>query len=170
MRRPLGCIVQGERQQIHTTMAPVAPGNPTEMELLMGTTTMKAAKLSRFAWLAGAALIAAGAFAFWQSPVIAAEDAVVIPAPTVDEKPSGGLEKAVFAGGCFWGVQGVFQHVKGVANAVSGYSGGDAETAHYQDVGSGATGHAESVEVTYGPSKVTDGQPLHGDVSVSTSP
>ena len=64
-------------------------------------------------------------------------------------------ETVVFAGGCFWGVQGVFQHVKGVQRAVSGYSGGGAATAHYYVVGSGATGHAESVQVTYDPSQVS---------------
>ena len=80
--------------------------------------------------LAGATLIAAAFFASWQSPAGAAEEAVVIPPPALDEKPSPGLEKAVFAGGCFWGVQGVFQHVEGVTNAVSGYAGGEAATAH----------------------------------------
>ncbi len=121
-------------------------------------------------WLIAAAFAAAATVTLWQSPVSAAEDAVVIPPPTLDEKPSTGLEKAVFAGGCFWGVQGVFQHVKGVTSAVSGYSGGDAETAHYEVVGSGSTGHAETVEVTYDPSKVTYGQLLHVFFSVAHNP
>ncbi len=86
--------------------------------------------------LAALMLAAAGA-ALWQSPAVSAEDAVVIPPPAMDEKASGGTEKAVFAGGCFWGVQGVFQHVKGVTNAVSGYAGGDKETADYEMVGTG---------------------------------
>jgi len=120
--------------------------------------------------LGGAAMLAAIAFASWQSAGIAAEEAVVIPAPAVDEKPSSGLEKAVFAGGCFWGVQGVFQHVKGVTNAVSGYSGGAADTAHYEMTSSGTTGHAESVEVTYDPTKVTYGQLLHIYFSVAHNP
>jgi peptide-methionine (S)-S-oxide reductase len=125
----------------------------------------------QLAWFAGAALIAAAiTFATWQSPAGAAEEAVVIPAPAIDEKPSSGLEKAVFAGGCFWGVQGVFQHVKGVTNAVSGYSGGEAGTAQYEMVGTGTTGHAESVEVTYDPSKVTYGQLLHVFFSVAHNP
>jgi peptide-methionine (S)-S-oxide reductase len=115
-------------------------------------------------------MLAAVAVASWQSAGIAAEEAVVIPAPTIDEKPSSGLEKAVFAGGCFWGVQGVFQHVKGVTNAVSGYSGGAADTAHYEMTSSGTTGHAESVEVTYDPSKVTYGQLLHVYFSVAHNP
>lgn len=122
------------------------------------------------AWLGAALLAAAAAFASWQSPAGAAEEAVVIPAPAIDETPSPGLEKAVFAGGCFWGVQGVFQHVKGVTNAVSGYSGGEAGTAQYEMVGTGTTGHAESVEVTYDPSKVTYGQLLHVFFSVAHNP
>ena len=125
---------------------------------------------SPFAWLAGAGLVAALAFAAWQPHAIAAEEAVVIPPPVLDEKPVAGLEKAVFAGGCFWGVQGVFQHVKGVTNAVSGYSGGDKDTAHYEMVGTSTTGHAESVEVTYDPSKVTYGQLLHVFFSVAHNP
>ncbi len=81
-----------------------------------------------------------------------AQNAVVVPAPSVLEALSGtGMEKAVLAGGCFWGVQGVFQHVKGVHNAVSGYAGGKADTANYETVSGGATGHAESVEITFDP-------------------
>jgi peptide-methionine (S)-S-oxide reductase len=119
--------------------------------------------------LAGA-MMAAAALAMWQWPATAAEEAVVIPAPAIDEKPAAGLEKAVFAGGCFWGVQGVFQHVKGVTNAVSGYAGGEKETAHYDMISTGSTGHAESVEVTYDPSKVTYGQLLHVFFSVAHNP
>jgi len=126
--------------------------------------------LPRLGFLAVAALVAATAFAAWQLPAGAAEDAVVIPAPSIDEKPSAASEKAVFAGGCFWGVQGVFQHVKGVTNAVSGYSGGDKDTAHYEMVGSSQTGHAETVEVTYDPSKVTYGQLLQVYFSVAHNP
>ena len=94
--------------------------------------------------LAALILAAAGA-ALWQSPAVSAEDAVVIPPPALDEKAASGSEKAIFAGGCFWGVQGVFQHVKGVSKAVSGYTGGSAENAVYETVGTGRTGHAESV-------------------------
>ena len=82
----------------------------------------------------------------------------------------GGLREGYFAGGCFWGVQGVFQHVKGVTNAVSGCSGGDRETAHYEMVGGGRTGHPETVEVTYDPSKVTYGQLLQVYFSVAHNP
>jgi peptide-methionine (S)-S-oxide reductase len=85
-----------------------------------------------------------------------------LPAPTVDEPASGGpkSETAVLAGGCFWGVQGVFQHVKGVSAAQSGYAGGDAATANYDTVSTETTGHAESVRITYDPSQVTYGQLL----------
>ena len=81
------------------------------------------------------AIAAAGLLA-WQ-PLHAAEEAVVIPPPAQDQPAGDGLETAVVAGGCFWGVQGVYQHVKGVSNAVSGYAGGDAKTASYTSVTSG---------------------------------
>ncbi|CAN7228561.1 peptide-methionine (S)-S-oxide reductase MsrA [Mesorhizobium sp. LjRoot246] len=119
--------------------------------------------------LAALALAAAGA-AFWLTPAVSAEDAVKIPPPALDEKASAGSEKAIFAGGCFWGVQGVFQHVKGVTKAVSGYTGGDKDTAVYETVGSGRTGHAESVEITYDPSKITYGQLLQVYFSVAHNP
>jgi peptide-methionine (S)-S-oxide reductase len=81
-----------------------------------------------------------------------AENAIVVPVATMMEPITGpGMEKAVLAGGCFWGVQGVFQHVKGVQNAVSGYAGGEAATANYETVSGGETGHAESVEITFDP-------------------
>jgi peptide-methionine (S)-S-oxide reductase len=98
------------------------------------------------------------------------EAAVIIPAPAVDERGDGPVEKAVVAGGCFWGVQGVFQHVKGVTNAVSGYAGGSAETAHYEVVGSGLTGHAESVEITFNPAEISYGQILQIFFSVVHDP
>jgi peptide-methionine (S)-S-oxide reductase len=85
-----------------------------------------------------------------------------IPAPTVDEPATGRpkAETAVLAGGCFWGVQGVYQHVKGVNAAESGYAGGDAATANYEAVTTETTGHAESVRITYDPSQVSYGQLL----------
>jgi peptide-methionine (S)-S-oxide reductase len=119
--------------------------------------------------LAALALAAVGA-AFWLTPAVSAEDAVVIPPPSIDEKATSGSEKAIFAGGCFWGVQGVFQHVKGVSKAVSGYTGGSKDTAVYETVGTGRTGHAESVEITYDPSKVTYGQLLQVYFSVAHNP
>ena len=96
----------------------------------------------------------------------------VLPAPSNDlpraAKP--GKETVVFAGGCFWGVQAVFQHVRGVIDATSGYAGGDAKTAQYDLVSTGDTGHAESVRVTYDPSKVTYGQLLQIFFSVAHDP
>ncbi|MBC3920542.1 peptide-methionine (S)-S-oxide reductase MsrA [Undibacterium sp. CY18W] len=103
--------------------------------------------------------------------VHAGEAAVIIPAPVADI-PAGSThtETAVFAGGCFWGVQGVFQHVRGVSNAVSGYAGGKASTAHYEIVGSGATGHAEAVQVTFDPTQVSYGKLLQIFFSVAHDP
>ena len=91
----------------------------------------------------------------------ASASAKTIPVPTVDAPPGQGTsEVAVFAGGCFWGIQGVFQHVKGVSSAVSGYAGGDQKSAIYEVVSSGTTGHAESVQVTFDPKVVSYGQLL----------
>jgi peptide-methionine (S)-S-oxide reductase len=107
-------------------------------------------------------------------PGSAAEVAHVIPAPTVDEQAASGApatsETAVLAGGCFWGVQGVFQHVSGVSSAVSGYAGGQKSTAHYEMVGSGGTGHAESVRVTFDPRKISYGRILQIYFSVAHDP
>jgi len=101
-----------------------------------------------------------------------AAPAVTIPGPTVDEPAgtSGAHETAVLAGGCFWGVQGVYEHVKGVTRAVSGYAGGTESTAHYDMVSTGSTGHAESVEITYDPSRITYGQLLRIYFSVVADP
>lgn len=101
----------------------------------------------------------------------AADAPHAIPAPALDE-PAGTAtsETAIFAGGCFWGVQGVFQHVKGVTRAVSGYAGGDRSTAHYELVGTGDTGHAESVEVTFDPRQVSYGKLLEVYFAVAHDP
>ncbi|MGL5388399.1 MAG: peptide-methionine (S)-S-oxide reductase MsrA [Enterobacterales bacterium] len=99
------------------------------------------------------------------------ETAVAIPAPVKDEASTAShLETAIFAGGCFWGVQGVFQHVKGVTNAVSGYAGGAAQTANYDSVSGGNTGHAESVQVTFDPQQISYGQLLQIYFSVAHNP
>lgn len=98
------------------------------------------------------------------------EDAVLIPPPTLDEVTQAHSETAVFAGGCFWGVQGVFQHVKGVQKAVSGYAGGAANTAEYERVSEGNTGHAESVQVTFDPTQVSYGSLLQIYFSVAHNP
>ena len=81
-----------------------------------------------------------------------------------------GQQTAVIAGGCFWGIQAVFQHVKGVTNATSGYSGGEAKTAQYEIVSTGETGHAESVKITYDPSQITYGELLRVFFSVAHDP
>ncbi|MNQ72161.1 Peptide methionine sulfoxide reductase MsrA/MsrB [compost metagenome] len=94
----------------------------------------------------------------------------MIPPPTLDEITQAHSETAVFAGGCFWGVQGVFQHVKGVKDAVSGYAGGAANTAQYERVSNGNTGHAESVEVTFDPTQVSYGTLLQIYFSVAHNP
>jgi peptide-methionine (S)-S-oxide reductase len=101
---------------------------------------------------------------------VSAQERIPIPAPATASQSSGGTEVAVLAGGCFWGVQGVFQHVDGVRNAVSGYSGGAADTAHYRVVGSGRTGHAEAVEVTFDPGEISYGEILQIFFSVAHDP
>jgi peptide-methionine (S)-S-oxide reductase len=100
-----------------------------------------------------------------------AERAHPIPAPVTDE-PAGGetTEVAVLAGGCFWGVQGVFQHVNGVTSAVSGYAGGEPGTAQYETVSTGATGHAESVRISFDPRRVSYGRILQIYFSVAHDP
>jgi len=102
----------------------------------------------------------------------AAESAVALPAPAMDIPAASvkGPQTAVFAGGCFWGVEAVYRHVKGVSSAVSGYAGGAADTADYHMVGSGTTGHAESVKVIYDPAKVSYGQLLKVFFSVAHDP
>jgi peptide-methionine (S)-S-oxide reductase len=98
--------------------------------------------------------------------------AVAIPGPAVDATlaTAKSQQTAVIAGGCFWGVQAVFQHVKGVISATSGYSGGGAKTAEYELVSTGETGHAESVKITYDPSQITYGQLLRVFFSVAHDP
>jgi peptide-methionine (S)-S-oxide reductase len=119
-----------------------------------------------------AGVIAAAAFGARMTPS-AAEDVKRVPAPVIDASAGTSpvnSEVAIFAGGCFWGVQGVFQHVNGVTRAVSGYAGGAADTAQYEMVGSGATGHAEAVQVTFDPHKVSYGQLLQIYFSVAHDP
>jgi peptide-methionine (S)-S-oxide reductase len=117
------------------------------------------------------ALVLAGLLTF-ATLCTAAERAVVLPSPAVDVPATAakGMQSAVFAGGCFWGVEAVFRHVKGVSSAVSGYAGGSAATANYYAIGTGMTGHAEAVQVTFDPSKVTYGQLLKVFFSVVHDP
>jgi len=123
--------------------------------------------------IAGAAAIALiGVGRVMLGPATSAEPATVIPAPALDlsAPKDATLQTVVLAGGCFWGVQGVFQHTKGVTRAVSGYAGGTKDTANYEIVSSGRTGHAESVEVTFDPSVVSYGAILQIYFSVAHDP
>ncbi|MGB2623301.1 MAG: peptide-methionine (S)-S-oxide reductase MsrA [Candidatus Acidiferrum sp.] len=101
-----------------------------------------------------------------------ANSKAAFPQPALDAPlaPQSGQEIAVLAGGCFWGIQGVFQHLKGVISATSGYSGGAANTAHYEEVSTGATGHAESVKIVFDPSQISYGQVLMIFFSVGHNP
>jgi len=101
-----------------------------------------------------------------------AGSAAAVPAPAADEAraAASGKETVVVAGGCFWGIQAVFQHVKGVISATSGYSGGSVKNPDYETVSSGSTGHAESVKIVYDPSKVTYGELLRVFFSVGLDP
>ena len=105
----------------------------------------------------------------WQAPV-AAETARIIPPPAADETAGQASEVVILAGGCFWGVQGVYQHVAGVLSAVSGYAGGKESDAEYETVSSGRTGHAESVRVTFDPRKISFGRILQIYFSVAHDP
>ncbi|MGI4779041.1 MAG: peptide-methionine (S)-S-oxide reductase MsrA [Janthinobacterium lividum] len=140
-------------------------------ELSTSTTTAeRLITMARRPMLALCALVA-GAAVWHAMPSFAAEAAVVIPAPVDDVAAAApGTQTAVFAGGCFWGVQGVFQHVKGVTNAVSGYAGGESSTAKYDTVGSGRTGHAEAVRISYDPKVVSYGKLLQIYFSVAHNP
>src|ERR1700732_3401413 len=128
--------------------------------------TMPRSLFSRLS-LCAAAVGALAIAAFATGPLFAAEDAVVIPAPAVDVPTSDGVQTVVVAGGCFWGVQGVYQHTAGVVNAVSGYAGGSKSTADYNVVSTGTTGHAESVQIKYDPKKISYGKILQIFFSVA---
>ena len=115
------------------------------------------------------ALAAVGTF--WNIPGRSGEAAVVLPAPAVDNpRAAGPMQTAVLAGGCFWGVQGVYQYTKGVKRVLSGYSGGDRSTAQYEKVGTGRTGHAESVEIVFDPKEISYGEILRIYFSVAHDP
>jgi peptide-methionine (S)-S-oxide reductase len=116
-------------------------------------------------------LLLAGAALLGLAPLYGAEAPVAIAPPAVDNpKAAGPLQTAVLAGGCFWGVQGVFEHVRGVTRVVAGYAGGDRATADYETVSSGSTGHAESVQITFDPAQVSYGQLLQVALSVVFDP
>ena len=130
---------------------------------------MRKTSLSRTTFaLAAAALLAVSWLAV--APSRASEEAVVIPPPAADVAGADGQKTIVLAGGCFWGVQGVYQHTKGVSQAVSGYAGGLERTANYETVGRGTTGHAEAVKITYDPKQVSLGKLLQIYFSVVHDP
>jgi peptide-methionine (S)-S-oxide reductase len=117
-----------------------------------------------------AAAATAGIF-LWHSPLRGAEAPVVIAPPAMDNpKAAGPAQVAVLAGGCFWGVQGVFEHVRGVQKVVAGYAGGEKSTAQYETVSTGSTGHAESVRIIFDPAAISYGQILQIAFSVVHDP
>ncbi|MCY0385796.1 peptide-methionine (S)-S-oxide reductase MsrA [Robbsia sp. Bb-Pol-6] len=148
---------------MNTLNKPTAPAVPSRRRFRAVTPSL-AGKLAL------AAAIGAGALS-WQHAAYSVEEARVVPAPVQDEKAGPArLETAVVSGGCFWGVQGVFQHVRGVSKVVSGYSGGAASTAAYEMVSTGATGHAESVQITFDPARISYGRLLQIFFSVAHNP
>lgn len=117
------------------------------------------------------AVLLGSACLYGKSALFAAEAPTVIAASKADTpKTQGPAQTAIFAGGCFWGVQGVFEHVKGVSKVLSGYAGGDAASAQYERVSGGDTGHAESVQITYDPAQVSYGELLRIFFSVAHDP
>ena len=140
-----------------------------------------APRMTRREWLGrnllglGAVVATGGGLSLYAPHARAAIDAVRIPAPAVSAKdPSAGVtgkaQHIVLAGGCFWGVQLVYQHTRGVIEALSGYSGGTKETANYEDSSTGNTGHAQSVQVTFDPAKISLAELLHIYFSVAHNP
>jgi peptide-methionine (S)-S-oxide reductase len=127
--------------------------------------------------IGAAGTIVATAFLAFAAPLVfgpcsvrAAESAAVAPPPANDLPAGDSVQTAVLAGGCFWGVQAVFQHVKGVEQALSGYAGGSKDTAQYETVSSGRTGHAESVQIRFDPRQITYGRILQIYFSVAHDP
>ncbi len=136
--------------------------------MIMRTLTLT---LGRSAALAGVLGLCLGINLTSSDLAAAAETAVAIPAAALDNpKTAGPLQTAVLSGGCFWGVQGVFEHVKGVKRVLSGYSGGKKDTAQYETVSTGRTGHAESVQITFDPQQVSYGELLRVYFSVAHNP
>ena len=130
-------------------------------------TLRKFASPIRLAMILGAA----AGVVLWHSPLFGAEAPVIIAPAAIDNpKAAGPAQTAVLAGGCFWGVQGVFEHVRGVQKVVAGYAGGEKSTAQYETVSSGSTGHAESVKITFDPAAISYGQILQIAFSVVHDP
>src|SRR5438105_5130163 len=122
--------------------------------------------------LFGLAIVAGTVLVLGKGATSASARSGALPNPVVDDAlaPAKGEVTTVFAGGCFWGIQAVFEHVKGVKSAISGYAGGRVASPSYEEVSSGTTGHAESVRVTYDPSQITYGQLLRVFFSVAHDP
>jgi peptide-methionine (S)-S-oxide reductase len=128
-------------------------------------------KLRRPVWAAAVLAFAVLGIVLWRSPLFGAEAPVVIAPPVIDNpKAAGPPQTAVLAGGCFWGVQGVYEHVRGVQKVIAGYAGGDKATAQYETVSSGTTGHAESVKIIFDPAEISYGQILQIAFSVVHDP
>jgi peptide-methionine (S)-S-oxide reductase len=122
-------------------------------------------------WSAALFASVIAAVSLWRSPLLGAEAPVIIAPPTVDnQKTAGPAQTAVLAGGCFWGVQGVYEHVRGVKSVLAGYAGGDRASADYESVSSGTTGHAESVKIVFDPGEISYGQILQIAFSVVHDP
>ena len=121
-------------------------------------------------WGAVATLAGGFGFALLRGPAYADSAPVKAPAPLYDPADAAGTETATLSGGCFWGMQGVFEHVKGVSHVVAGYTGGGADAAQYEIVSTGATGHAESIQITFDPKVISYGQLLQIYVSVAADP
>jgi peptide-methionine (S)-S-oxide reductase len=130
-------------------------------------------KFANIPWPKTLLAVAAAALGMtlWRSPLYGAEAPVIIAPPAIDNpKAAGAPQTAVLAGGCFWGVQGVFEHVRGVKRVLAGYAGGVESTAHYGTVSSGSTGHAESVKIIFDPAAISYGQLLQIAFSVVLDP
>lgn len=127
---------------------------------------LKESTMKKMSLLLGTAAIAAVAFTFARAD----QDPRIVPVSQVADAPTTGIQTAVLSGGCFWGLQGVFEHVKGVKQVLAGYAGGDRNTAVYEVVSGGATGHAESVQIKYDPKVISYGELLRVYFSVATDP
>jgi peptide-methionine (S)-S-oxide reductase len=130
----------------------------------------EATRLTLMAGVAGAALIGFALLRGMAAPSVAEAAAAPVPPPAVDAPMANGAETAVLSGGCFWGMQGVFEHVKGVKQVLAGYAGGAAATAQYELVSTGTTGHAESIKIVFDPAQISYGQILRIFFSVATDP
>src|SRR3984957_7504183 len=134
-------------------------------------TNMTFVKFRATIWIASLLAIGTMTAHVWRAPLFGAEAPVSLAPPSIDNpKTAGPLQTAVLAGGCFWGVQGVYEHVRGVQKVIAGYAGGDKATAEYETVSSGTTGHAESVKIIFDPAQISYGQILQIAFSVVHDP